>query len=270
MPILEYQAHQVHYYQYGQGEALAIALHGFADKGSLFAHLEDSVENYYTILALDLPFHGETDWQDDVYTPQDVANIVELLLKKQRHSTCALMCHSMGGRLVLGSLELLIDKIEVIYFFATAGMQYTFTASNFWWPFWLRKRSKNRFIHSDFLMKAFGAFHRLGLMNRATYLVFKMQLDLPRRRARLLKTWMAMSYFPMRMQQRHIRLLNKKQLPAYFFFGKKDRITPVKKAHKIVEQLDNAELIITEGNHFFVKDKLPPAFKEWLDKKQGV
>lgn len=265
MPFLEYKEHQVYYHQYGTGKKILLAFHGFADNGDLFEDVATNVwAAEYTTLAIDLPFHGQrTSWQGDIYKPEDIVAIIRLLMKAFEVEDCTLACHSMGGRVVWGVLPLVVEEIKQIYFFAPAGFGYTFTASRFWCPMWLRRRARNHFEESEGILRFFEITHRLKLMNRATYLVFKQQLDLPRRRARMLQTWMAMYYFPMRANKKHLELLNEKKIPTYFFYGKKDRITPVKAAQKFVQKLQKSELMLFKGNHFFVREKLAKPLKAW-------
>ncbi|BDS12063.1 alpha/beta fold hydrolase [Aureispira anguillae] len=263
MAVVTYKDHQIHYHQYGKGRDLMFAFHGFADNGDLFESIATVLANEYTIIAIDMPFHGATQWQEDSYRPEDIAVLVKLWMEKFQVETCSMMCHSMGGRIVLGLLPLIAPKLKQIYFFAPAGLQYTFTASRFWCPLWFRKRAQNRFEQSEGILRFFEITHRLKLMNRATYLVFKQQLDLPRRRARLLKTWLALYYFPMRATAKHIKLLNQNKISTYFFYGKKDRITPAKFARKLVPKLHQSELNVFKGNHFFVRESLVKPFQEW-------
>lgn len=272
MPFLEYKQHQIYYHQYGTGKKVLIAFHGFADNGDLFEDVATNVfSEEYTTLALDLPFHGQkTAWQGDIYTPNDMVAIVALLLKQFEVKSYALACHSMGGRIIWGILPFVVAQLEQIYFFAPAGFGYTFTASRFWCPMWFRKRARNRFEDSEGILRFFDITHRLKLMNRATYLVFKQQLDLPRRRARLLQTWVAMYYFPMGPNKKHLKLLNENEIPTYFFYGKKDRITPAHKARKFVRKLKQAQLSLFKGNHFFVRAKLSKPLKIWYEELEAT
>lgn len=264
---LTYKQHQVHLHQYGSGPKLMLAFHGFADNGDLFAQVSELFAKDYTVLCLDLPFHGKTLWEGDIYTPEDIFEIVQMLMQQFGTERCSMMCHSMGGRIIWGILPLMVKQIEQLYFFAPAGFQYTFTASRFFCPMWFRRRARNKYEEQEGILRFFEITHRLKLMNRSTYLVFKQQLDLPRRRARLLQTWMAMYYFPMGATKQHLQLLNDHEIPSFFFYGKKDRITPAKSAEKFVQKLKNAELTIFKGNHFFVRDGLAENLRKWMDLK---
>jgi len=265
MPILHYQEHQINYYQYGQGKKLMIGVHGFADKGHLFENIANVLSADYTTIALDLPFHGETTWNDNLYQPEDMLAIIQLFMAQQQVTEVAFMCHSMGARVVWAVLPFLKEQIEQLYFFAPAGFQYTFTASRFWFPLWLRTRFGRRIERSNRMVHFFDAIHRFGFMNRATYLMFKQQLDEPRRRIRLLRTWMAMYYFPMGPEANSAALLNEHQIPTYFFYGKKDRITPAKYALKFTQKLQQTNVLVVKGNHFFVREKVVEPFAEWYN-----
>ena len=264
VPELIYSQHKINYYQYGNGKALLFAFHGFADNADLFDNVAVVLSPFYTTIAIDLPFHGKTLWDGDIYKPEDIYRILNLLMTKHKFSSCSMMCHSMGGRIVWALLPLMSEQIDKLFFFAPAGFQYTFTASHFWCPLWLRKRARNRFEESVGILRFFDITHKLKLMNRATYLVFKQQLDLPRRRVRLLKTWMSMYFFPMGALKSHRNIINDHSIRCLFFYGKKDRITPAKCANKFVSQLKNTEICLLEGNHFFVRQHLAPQLQNWL------
>jgi pimeloyl-ACP methyl ester carboxylesterase len=264
VPELIYFQHKINYYQYGNGPALLFAFHGFADNANLFENVGEVLSPHYTTIAIDLPFHGKTQWEGDIFNPEDIHKILNLLMAKYKFSSCSMICHSMGGRIIWALLPLMPTEIDKLFFLAPAGFQYTFTASRFWCPMWFRRRARNRFEESEGVLRFFDLAHKLKLMNRATYLVFKQQLDLPRRRARLLKTWMSMFYFPMGARKSHRNIINDYSIQCLLFYGKKDRITPAKCANKFVSQLKNSEICLLKGNHFFVRQHLAPQLKNWL------
>lgn len=267
MPVRSYLQHTVHYEIYGDGPKLLLAWHGFADKGDLFEQLGAVFSVQYTLIAIDLPFHGQTQWHEAFYKPEDLHQVVQLLMNSYHFERCSMLCHSMGGRIILGLLDSMASSIDELYFVAAAGFKYTFSASKLWCPLWFRRRASRKFEHSGGVLQFFEWTHRLKLMNRATYLVFKQQLDTPQRRARLLKTWVAMYYFPMMAASKHTTLINQYAIKCYFFYGKKDRITPAKYSKKFVSKLKNAELTLFEGNHFFVRFQLAEQLEQYFAKK---
>lgn len=264
MPILQYQQHSVHYLRYGNGKALLFAFHGFADKADLFESISQPLSEYYTVVAIDLPFHGQSSWNGTFYRPEDIVQIIQLLMKHYGYKRCSLICHSMGGRIVLAVLQSLASRLDRLFFVASAGFQYTFSAARLFFPLWFRNYCHRHFVHSNQLMYFFECSYRLKLMNRATYWVFKQQLDTAKQRERLLKTWISMYYFPMKAGLKELKLLQQHPIKTYFFCADKDRITAAKYSKKFASKLKNTEIVTFEGNHFFVRQHLAAQLNDYL------
>ena len=52
----------LHYLQYGNGPRLLLAFHGYGHDATSFEVLIPFLQERYTILCIDLPHHGQTDW----------------------------------------------------------------------------------------------------------------------------------------------------------------------------------------------------------------
>ncbi len=217
----------------------------------------------YTVLALDLPFHGPTDWQDSIYTDRELADVLLRLLERRAAQRCSWMAHSMGGRLVLGVLPHLAPQLDELYLFAPAGFQYVFTGSRIWWPLGLRQWVRRRFEAPEGFVKILEFADRFNLVERNLYLMLLHQVDTPARRARLLRSWASLYYFPMRLTKQHLRLLEQYEIPVYSFYGANDKITPLRYGEQFAKRYPLAEIQQVPGNHFFVKDDLVEPFGKW-------
>ena len=113
--FLEYGNSKVHFLKFGNGEKLLIALHGFGDHASVFLPLEPALKKDYTVYALDLPYHGQTQWQGDSFSKKNVIGLFEFILKREQKKRFDLMGFSFGGRIILSSLSELNDKIGKIF-----------------------------------------------------------------------------------------------------------------------------------------------------------
>lgn len=268
MPILHYQNHHLHYEKYGQGSKLLLCLHGIAGRGKLFEHVTQPMWGDYTVLALDLPFHGATEWQHDLYTDVELAEVLQLFLEQEGQVCCSLMAHSMGGRLIFGVLPHLASQIEELYLFAPGGFQYIFTGSRIFWPLIVRKWLCRRFEHSEGFVKILRGAEKLKLIDRHLYWMLLQQVDTPARRTRLLKSWLSLYHFSMRLTSLHKALLKHYQIPIYFFYGEQDNITPVRHARQFMKEYPLAKLEVVAGNHFFVKEELVLPFKAWYEARK--
>lgn len=261
MPYLNLENNSIHYQQYGHGEKLMFCFHGFADNASLFEDISKVFAKEYTLISIDLPFHGKTVWKSAEYTPMDIKNIIQFFLSERPNNKIDLCCHSMGGRIILGILKSLETEIENIYFIASAGFGYTFSASRLFFPMVLRKFTSKYLQH--YFLTFFTLFNSLKLLNDQEYLVFKNELESDTKRMRLIDTWRSMYFFPMRFSKEHINIINNNNISCIFIFGKRDKITPYRKALKIIRRIQNHELLLLKGNHFFVRNKLKSQLSDW-------
>lgn len=88
----------------GHGPQAIIALHGFSRTGSIFTPLAHLLEKTHTFYALDLPFHGATNWQANSYSPEDIAKVILTSVEAKNISSAKLLGHSLGGRIWLKTI----------------------------------------------------------------------------------------------------------------------------------------------------------------------
>ncbi len=267
MPLLHYHQHQLHYEQYGQGPKLLFCLHGIAGRGKLFEQVTKPMWEDYTILSLDLPFHGDTVWEAELYDDVQIAEILQLLMQQQGQRQYSIMVHSMGGRVLLGILPHLAHQIQRLYLFSPGGFQYVFTGSRIWWPLAARRWVRRRFEEPEGFVKILDAVAKLKLFERDFYLMLLQQVNTVARRKRLLRSWASLYYFDMRVTKKHRALLEQYQIPIHFFYGDRDSITPVRHARQFMKKYPNATLEIVSGDHFFVKEDLVVPFKVWYEQQ---
>lgn len=263
MPTLAFGLHHIHYEQYGKGSRLLFALHGIGGKGRLFEAVTRPMWEDYTILALDLPYHGATDWQATEYTPRALAEILQQLAQRHAVERFSIMVHSMGGRLLMGLIPLLVSSIERLYLFAPGGFQYVFTESRPWWTHWARERIRRYFEPNEGFVTVLDGAHRLKLVNRQAHALFTDQVRTPERRERLFRSWVSLAHFPMRIRRPALRLLQQHQIHIHFFVGDRDRITPAKHFRRFLQNYPYGTLQVVAGNHYFVKEDLVAPFADW-------
>lgn len=111
---------QLHYYRFGQGPELVFAFHGYGEEGLSFSELAEVLGPTYTLIALEMPFHGQSLWQGPLFfPPEQLAGILENLAGSQPFS---LLGYSMGGRISLQLLQMIPDKIKGLVLIAPDGL----------------------------------------------------------------------------------------------------------------------------------------------------
>ncbi|MFW6070707.1 MAG: 2-succinyl-6-hydroxy-2,4-cyclohexadiene-1-carboxylate synthase, partial [bacterium] len=104
MPTFTTPNHTYHYQIAGNGPPLVL-LHGFTGSSDNWAGLMEALSADYTLIAPDLPGHGQTTDGDplpeDAYTMPAVARDLDALLQHLGLPSTHLLGYSMGGRLAL-------------------------------------------------------------------------------------------------------------------------------------------------------------------------
>jgi len=252
--FLAYQEHRIHYHRFGRGSHLLLALHGFGDSGSIFRALEPALASYFTTYAIDLPFHGKTEWRSVSYSEQDIANIFRLIARKEQQDCFFLMGYSFGGRLVLRSLPGFLPQLERIFLLAPDGLHTQWMAQVLHTPRWLRLSAKQWLREPQWLLRLAENLHRRGWLGHFPYHFVMTHLKTPERRDRLFGTWLSLNNFTV-YPKRIRHLLGESQLPTDLYFGKFDPIiTP--KAGKKLADLPNVNVHLVEAGHQLIGKSL--------------
>jgi len=260
--FLQYRGHRIHFQKSGHGDRLLIALHGFGDQGSIFHKLEPALASHFTTYALDLPFHGQTEWTANSYTAQDIFQLLQLIAKQEQRSTFSLMGYSLGGRIVLRLLPELLPQLDRIFLLAPDGLRTQWMASVTRTPVWLRLAAKRTLHNPKWLLKLADVFYDRGWLSAFPYRFVQTHLASPTRRDRLFGTWLALDTFRVKPKQIH-RLLGESQLPTDLYFGQDDPIIRPESAAFLAD-LSNVNIHLVEAGHQLVGTKLQDLLRQQL------
>ena len=62
--FIEHGKASFHYRQFGSGNKLLFCFHGYGRDSDSFNFLDTPLGDQYTIIAIDMPFHGLTKWNN--------------------------------------------------------------------------------------------------------------------------------------------------------------------------------------------------------------
>ncbi len=117
-----YRNSLISYRQWGQGAQVLVCLHGYGEKADAFSFLARHIGNQYTIYAISLPFHGDTQWKEGLlFTEKDLQEILDQLLGSQ--TSFSLMGFSLGGRVALSLYQRIPARIPKMILLAPDGLK---------------------------------------------------------------------------------------------------------------------------------------------------
>src|SRR5215831_2285952 len=123
--FLPYQSSQVYYQIGGKGKKILCCFHGYGESSESFAFLENYLGDEFSLLCIDLPFHGKTEWNEGThFTPYELVLIINEILQQFPESgpKIYLMGFSLGGRIALSLFETIPEKIGSLILLAADGL----------------------------------------------------------------------------------------------------------------------------------------------------
>jgi pimeloyl-ACP methyl ester carboxylesterase len=250
---------RIHYRNWGTGPRLVFAFHGYGESAAAFAFLGEAIGDDFTLVAIDLPFHGQTEWNDGLFfDPVDLlfllraieAALVSTQPAPSDPSSPAtplttgptpppalylpgwwLLGYSMGGRIALQLLQNSPQLVDKLVLLAPDGLKL-----NPW--YWLATQTCPGNILFRATMRRPGWFFlllRLGnwlqLVNPSVYKFTVQYINDDRVRQELYTRWTTMRGFRPRLAV-IAAIIRERQLPVRLVYGSYDRIIRWESAEK--------------------------------------
>ena len=220
---LTYRNSTIGYYRFGSGPKTAVCFHGYGEEAAIFGFLANYAGNQYTFYSIDLPFHGKTEWSDELtFTATDLQQIVAQIIDNP-NPKFTLLGFSLGGRVALSLYQTTPEKIEKIILLAPDGLKI-----NSW--YWLATQTwlGNKFF--ALTMKKPGWFlgflkllNKLKLINASIFKFVNYYIGDAEVRRLLYTRWITLRKLKPHLQKIK-NLIRENKIPVRLVYGKHDRI----------------------------------------------
>lgn len=213
------------YHEYGNGQQIWIALHGFAQEGRVFAALQAYLPADITLIALDLPWHGASQWKEPIFVLKTIQQAIEMLLAKKQAQTYTLLGFSFGARLALALTPLEAPRWKKLILLAPDGLP-----RHDWYAFFDRlplrvKQGLSRlFDRAPLLIKVAEKMYRWKWLDAFSMRFMRQHLQSEAHRQRLKGIWLSAASFPNLQQSCHI--LAQSKLEIQLITGERDNVIP--------------------------------------------
>ena len=225
-----YKKSTIAYYSWGSGARPVICFHGYGEESSSFDFLAQPAGNQFTFFAIDLPFHGKTDWKEALtFTLSDLLQIVEDILDRHGYSLLnqklkpVLIGFSLGGRIALSLYQAIPEKIEKLVLLAPDGLKV-----NFW--YWLTTQTwpGNKFFsftmkHPNWFFTLIKFCNRLKLINTSIFKFVTFYVHDAEARHLLYTRWTCLRKLKPDLAKIKDQIRTNKT-PVRLLYGKHDRI----------------------------------------------
>lgn len=242
--IIDLNGQAIRFLQIGKGATPMIAIHGFSDSGEIFEVLE---KDKYTIYALDLPYHGESQWVSCGYTAADVVKMIDVLAEKEQFDKFELLGFSLGGRVAMRIFREFQEKIIALKLVAPDGIYSKWICLEDIFPTFLKRLAIPLLRYPSIIRFWVGILRKLGL-SEFSYKFIMYHTATQARRRRVICSWVSMKSFAI---DRHkmIEDLSNANIPIQLFVGEKDRIVLPAKIAAFAKRIPDAQFQMLEGGH---------------------
>jgi pimeloyl-ACP methyl ester carboxylesterase len=254
--FLPYEQSLFHATCEGEGKELLICLHGFGEQAAGFSRLSRVLGKVYTLIAIDLPLHGQTSWKEErPFTTDDMLAVIRLVLARQQQESFSLLGYSMGGRVSLCILEYMAPQIRRLYLLAPDGLK-----NNPWHMFVTQTGIGNRLFkhvtyHPQLLFNLMRFLRRLKLLNESIYKFAYNSMNKLEKREQVYKVWTCMRKM-MPDKKRCKQLLAQYNIQTLLIFGKYDRVIPPVLGIRFMDNTFKCKMLVLDKGHQLLSEEL--------------
>jgi len=257
--FITYKNSSIHYCLYGSGQKLLFCFHGYGEDAESFACLEEKLGSDYTLIAIDMPFHGETIWKEGLnFEPLELVEIIRQitgkLFNQSTNQLINLLGYSMGGRIALHLLQLIPGVITRAVLVAPDGLH-----KSLWYSFSTQTYIGNKvFKHAMYkparLFWLLKQGERFKLAHPSIIKVAHYYLDDAEERIKLYERWTTMRRFkpnPGLLK----KIIARYNIPVRFLFGKHDGIIVSGRSDILRDDARNVQVHVIEAGHRLMQQK---------------
>jgi pimeloyl-ACP methyl ester carboxylesterase len=277
--FIPYRSSQLHYCVWGTGPGILFAFHGYGESASSFTFIGEALGPDFTLVAIDLPFHGRTDWKEGLsFTPDQLYKLMQDIAARLPASIpeagpvagsgpsdsgstprWGLVGYSMGGRIALQLVENYPEQFTRLILLAPDGLKV-----NLWYRIATRTALGNPLFRWTMRRPASLFFilrltHALRLANAGIYKFAIHHIDDRKVRQDLYTRWTTMRKFKpdpaaiagvIRRQQLHVSLV----------YGRYDRIIRWEVGQRFRDRgiADLCRLILLDTGHQLLRPQFLP------------
>ena len=262
--------HQVAYLMNGDpaaGRPVLLLVHGMAGSSATWRDVIPGLAHRYTVVASDLPGHGQSDKPRQDYSLGAMANTLRDLMVALRIDRATVVGHSLGGGIAMQFAYQHPSYCERLVLVASGGLgqevswilrALTFPGAEYALPI----------LFPDFVRRAGesvgGWLRSVGLRAPAVEQQWAAYASLTDSRTRnaFLRTLRAVVDLGGQTVNAHDRLYLTSTVPTLIIWGAQDRIIPVSHAHHAHESMPASRLVLFDDAGHFLHAEKPHHFVE--------
>ncbi len=253
--LVKYKNSTLTYHKSGHGEKALLLFHGFGQNKQIFNDLTHTLEEPYTLYAIDLFFHGSSEWnQGEVaLEKKEWLEIMTEFLAENKIERFSVLGFSLGGKFALATLELFPSRIDQLFLLAPDGIKTNFWYSLATYPLVLRRFFKSMILKPGRLHALTSVLHSLQVVDNGLLRFARSQMDTQEKRERVYNSWVVFRHLKFDMKE-IAALLLKHSIRLTLIVGKHDKIITTENMQRLLRHVRDYQFEILDTGHNGVID----------------
>ena len=256
--LIKHSDYEIEYFVYGNGKKILFAFHGFNNHAEDFKILDSFFGNEYTIVAINLFFHGDSHAQNHIvekgFSIDDLKNLFDEISTLFPSKKYSLIGYSLGGRVVLKLLEICPEKIEKIILLAPDGIRISIMFRFLTQTLMGNKLLKRVVDNPSIFFALAGLLRKSGLLGEKKYQFTLGNYNSKTKRQKVYMVWMTLRKIISKLSIVK-NIIIKYNIPMVLFFGKYDLIIPPSVGKKFQKGMEKyISINILESGHHLLKE----------------
>jgi pimeloyl-ACP methyl ester carboxylesterase len=255
--LIAYRNSLINVHFFGGGNKYLFCFHGYGEDGRSFEFLKSFLGVEYTLIAIDLPFHGATNWNDGLLMkPEDLINIINAITVQNagnKEIKFSLLGFSLGGRIALHLMQAIPSRIERVVLIAPDGLH-----MNFWYEIGTQTSIGNKLF--SYTMKKPAWFfalinvgYKINVLSKSIVKFTHSYLDDDEERYLLYQRWTTMRKFKPDASEIN-KAIRKYNIKVRVLFGSYDKII-LSKRNSFFNDNPNIKITVIEAGHMLLREK---------------
>lgn len=235
---------------YPGGPKTLLAFHGFGQNAEAMGPLAQGLSPTYTLYSFDLFFHGNSTWKNTGRTlsKKDWTRILSQVLQFYDISSFTLAGFSLGGKLVLATLEAFPTRVERVLLMAPDGIDTSFWYNLATYPPIFRQYFKSMITKPQRFHNLMKALKKLNIVDKGLTKFAARQMNSNRKRYQVYYSWVVFKELKFDLDQ-IADIFNDHNIPVNIWMGKYDRVIKTRRLEKLIGKLEHCELHFLDCGH---------------------
>ena len=248
--LVNYKNSTLAYRKSGHGEKVLLLFHGFGQNKQIFDDLAHALDEQYTLYAIDLFFHGNSQWSEGevALEKKEWLEIMTRFLAENKIERFSVLGFSLGGKFALGTLELFPTRIDQLFLLAPDGIKTNFWYSLATYPLLLRNFFKSMILKPGRLHSLTSILYTLKIVDNGLLRFARSQMDSREKRERVYYSWVVFRHLKFDMKE-IASLLLKHSVRLTLIVGKHDKIITTENMQRLLRHVKDHQLIVLDTGH---------------------